>query len=272
MSSAGIRNRIGLDLGIMVLEMCVDSLDSAITAARGGADRVELCSDLMEGGITPSSGLIQAVRAAIDIDLFVMIRPRGGDLLYSDSEIELMALDIVEAKRLGCDGVVLGMLTVDGQVDIARTEELVKLAAPMQVTFHRAIDMTPNPAKACEDVLATGAHRILTSGGKQTALLGAQEIAQMVVIARGKIAIMAGSGIDSHNVAKLARASGVTEFHASLRKRVESPVTYRKDDVHMGNQKNLEFIRYELREEDVRALRQAVDHLAKARLAEHSVQ
>ena len=261
-----------MDLAIMVLEMCVDSLDSAVTAARGGADRVELCSDLMEGGITPSSGLIQAVRAAIDIELYVMIRPRGGDALYSDNEIELMALDILEAKRLGCDGVVLGTLTADGQVDIARTEKLVKLASPMGVTFHRAIDMTPNLPKACKDVLATGAQRILTSGGKQTARLGVEQIAQMVEIARGKIAIMAGSGIDAHNVAKVARASGVTEFHASLRKRKDSPVTYRKDDVHMGNQKNAEFIRYQLLEEDVKALRRAVDHLAKTPLAEHSVQ
>ncbi len=261
-----------MDLENMVLEMCVDSLDSAVTAARGGADRVELCSDLTEGGITPSAGLIQAVRAAIEIDLYVMIRPRGGDSLYSDNEVELMALDILEAKRLGCDGVVLGMLTADGQVDIARTEKLVRLAAPMGVTFHRAIDMTPNTAKACEDVLATGAERILTSGGKQTALLGAPEIAQMGNIARGKIAIMAGSGIDAHNVAKVARMAGVTEFHASLRKRVESPVTYRKEDVRMGNQKNAEFIRYQLMEEDVRALRQAIDNLVRTPLAEHSVQ
>ena len=261
-----------MDLAIMVLEMCVDSLDSAVTAARGGADRVELCSDLMEGGITPSSGLIQAVRAAIDIELYVMIRPRGGDSLYSDSEIELMTLDILEAKRLGADGVVFGMLAADGQVDVARSEKLVRLAAPMGVTFHRAIDMTPNTAEACEAVLATGAQRILTSGGKQTALLGAPQIAQMVDLARGKIAIMAGSGIDAHNVAKVARASGVTEFHASLRKRVESPVTYRKEDVHMGSQKNEEFIRYQLMEQDVRALRQAVDNLVKTPLAAHSVQ
>jgi copper homeostasis protein len=256
----------------MVLEMCVDSLDSAVTAARGGADRVELCSDLMEGGITPSSGLIQAVRAAIAIDLYVMIRPRAGDSLYSENEFELMALDIIEAKRLGADGVVLGMLTADGQVDIARTEKLVRLAAPMGLTFHRAIDMTPNTAKACEDVLATGAQRILTSGGKQTALLGAEEIARMVEVARGKIAIMAGSGINAHSLAKVARTSGATEFHASLRKRVESPVTYRKSDVRMGNQNSAEFIRYQLIEGDVRALRQAVDNFAKTARPAHSVQ
>ena len=115
-----------MDLGIMVLEICVDSLDSAVTAAKGGADRVELCSDLMEGGITPSSGLIQVIRARIDIDLHVMIRPRGGDSFYSDNEFELMAADIAEAKRLGADGVVLGLLTADGEVDVPRTAKLVK--------------------------------------------------------------------------------------------------------------------------------------------------
>src|ERR1035437_4449723 len=136
-----------MDLAIMVLEMCVDSVDSALTAAKGGADRIELCSDLTEGGITPSSGLIQSVRAGVDVGLYVMIRPRGGDSLYSDNEFELMKLDILETKRLGADGVVLGLLTADGQVDLPRTEKLVRLAAPMQVTFHRAIDMTPDPGK-----------------------------------------------------------------------------------------------------------------------------
>ncbi len=261
-----------MDLADMVLEMCVDSLDSAITAAKGGADRIELCSDLMEGGITPSSGLIQVVRAAVDIDLFVMIRPRGGDSLYSENELELMAVDILEARRLGADGVVLGVLTADGNVDIPRTEKLVGLAAPMQVTFHRAIDMTPDPAGACDDVLATGAHRILTSGGKQTALLGAEQIAHLVAKAGSKISIMAGSGIDAHNVVKLAQASGVTEFHASLRRPVMSPVTYRKDGIRMGTQKNAEFIRYQLLEEDVRDLRKALDHMARMTPEKHSVQ
>ena len=256
----------------MVLEMCVDSVDSALTAAKGGADRIELCSDLTEGGITPSSGLIQSVRAGVDVGLYVMIRPRGGDSLYSDNEFELMKLDILETKRLGADGVVLGLLTADGQVDLPRTEKLVRLAAPMQVTFHRAIDMTPDPGKASEDVLASGAHRILTSGGKQTALMGADQIAQLVNIAGSRIRIMAGSGINARNVAKLAHASGVTEFHASLRKPVISPVTYRKDGVRMGTQKNAEFTRYRLLEEDVRELRKALDCLERTAPAEHFVQ
>jgi copper homeostasis protein len=256
----------------MVLEICVDSLESAVTAAKGGADRVELCSDLTEGGITPSSGLIQAVRGQIGIDLYVMIRPRGGDSLYSDGEFEVMEADIAEAKRLGADGVVLGVLTADGRVDIPRTAKLVELAAPMKVTFHRAIDMTTDLRRACEDILATGAHRVLTSGGKQTALLGAEQIAELVRIAGDKMGIMAGSGINAHNVARIARTSAASEFHASLRKRVLSPVSYRNDGIRMGTRKNAEFIRYHLRESDVQALRIALDCLAKTGCEEHSMQ
>jgi copper homeostasis protein len=201
-----------------------------------------------------------------------MIRPRGGDSLYSDYELESMAFDIAEVKRLGADGVVLGMLTPDGEVDIPRTEQLIKLASPMRVTFHRAIDMTPDPSKACRDVLATGAHRILTSGGRQTALIGAEQIADMVKIADNKIGIMAGSGIDAHTVAKVARISGATEFHASLRKPVMSPVTYKKEGIKMGTQKNAEFMRYQLAQEDMRALRLALDGLSQNTRLEHSVQ
>ena len=252
-----------MELGIMVLEICVDSLDSAAIAAKGGADRVELCSDLLEGGITPSSGLIQAVRARVDLGLHVMIRPRGGDSFYTESEFELMAADIAEAKRLGADGVVLGLLTADGEVDVPRTEMLVRLASPMQVTFHRAVDMTPDTTRACEDILGTGAHRVLTSGGKQTALMGAEQIAQMVKLVDNKIGIMAGSGIDAHSAVKVARTSGVKEFHASLRRRVMSPVTFQKDGVSMGTPRNAEFVRYQLLEEDVRALRHALDRLQK---------
>lgn len=255
----------------MVVEICVDSLEAAVTAGRGGADRIELCSDLIEGGITPSAGLLRMVRAAVSIDLFAMIRPRGGDSVYSAGEMETMEADIAEAKRLGANGVVLGVLTPECQVDISRTERLVKLAAPMQVTFHRAIDMTPDLERACEDAIATGAHRILTSGGKQTARMGAEQIARLVERAGTRIGIMAGSGINARNAAELILATGVTEMHASLRRQVASPVKYRNNGVSMGARKNAEFIRYELIEADVRALRQAVDAVVTAG-AGHSVQ
>lgn len=243
----------------MLIEICVDCLDSAVTAEKGGADRVELCSDLLEGGITPSAGLIQAVRSKIDIPIFVMIRPRGGDLYFSASEFDIMVSDLREAKRLGANGVVLGLLTPDGQIDVERTSRLVELAYPMQVTFHRAIDMAPDMDRACADVVLTGAHRILTSGGKETAQQGAAQIARLVQIANGRLSIMVGSGIRAHNVQEIARLTGAREFHGSLRKRAPSPVTYYNPALSMGAQKDNEFIRYTLLEDDVRALRRAVD-------------
>jgi len=248
----------------MVLEICVDSLDSAIVAAKGGAERVELCSNLLEGGITPSAGLIQEVRAAIGIQLFVMIRPRGGDFVYTERELQVMETDVAEAKRAGADGIVLGVLCSDGQVDIPCTERLAKLAAPMRVTFHRAFDLTPDLEQACEDIIAAGAHRILTSGGKQTAPMGAEKIACLVKRAGTRVGIMAGSGINAQNVVELVRITGVAEVHASLRKRSRSPVYYRDKGVSMGARKNAEFVRYELIEADVRALRQALDSALKA--------
>lgn len=245
----------------MILEICVDSLESALTAARGGADRIELCSDLLEGGITPSAGLIEAVRAEAPVELYVMIRPRGGDFVYSDRELQVMAADIREARRLGADGVVLGVLTMAGEVDVARTHALVAQAAPMKVTFHRAIDMVADTDRACEDIVSTGAHRILTSGGRQTAPEGINQIASLVRAAAGRIAIMAGSGINAATVAKVAQATGACEFHASLRKAVASPVQHRNDKVAMGTQPGLEYTRYRLAEEDVAALRGALDAL-----------
>ncbi len=256
----------------MILEICVDSLDSAVIAEKGGADRVELCSDLIEGGITPSAGLIQSVREATRLRLFVMIRPRGGDLLYSKREFQVMARDIVEAKRMGADGVVLGLLTVDGHVDVLRTAQLVALASPMEVTFHRAIDMAANLSQACEDVIATGAHRILTSGGMQTAPKGVDQIAELVEIAKGRIQIMVGSGLRVHNIDEVARRTGATEFHASLRTRSISPVSYRNHVLNAGGREDERFISYKLLEEDVRALRQALEATPAAAGGKRSVQ
>jgi copper homeostasis protein len=238
----------------MDLEVCIDSVESAIAAERGGAKRVELCSDLLEGGITPGAGLIASVRRHIGISLFVMIRPRGGDFYYSDLEFEVMQEEIAHARNLGADGIVLGLLDQQGRVDVARTLKLVELAAPLPVTFHRAIDMTPDLPTALEDVVATGAARILTSGGAPTVMRALPEIAGMVEAARGRVAIMPGGGITADNIASIAHATGASEFHSSARTAFPSPVRFRKLGMAMGDLRDREYRRYIVREESVRAL------------------
>jgi copper homeostasis protein len=242
----------------MVLEVCIDSVESAIAAERGGARRVELCSGLLEGGLTPGAGLIASVRGRVAVDMFVMIRPRGGDFLYSDLEFEVMREEIAHARRLGADGVVLGLLDEDGRVDVDRTRELIELAAPLPVTFHRAIDMTPDPAAAVEDAIAAGARRILTSGGAASVTQGIAEIARMVKAARGRVAIMPGGGISPENIAAVALTTGANEFHSSARTAVASGMNFRKQAIAMGDLRDREFQSYIVREESVRALVQAL--------------
>ncbi len=243
----------------MTVEICIDSVEAAIAAERGGAQRVELCSDLLEGGITPGAGLIAAVRSHIAIGLFVMIRPRGGDFCYSDLEFEVMRNEIAHARDLGADGIVLGLLDQDACIDVLRTQQLVKLAGPLPVTFHRAIDMTPDPAAALEAVIATGARRILTSGAAHSALAGAGQIAQLVQLAKGRITIMPGGGITSENIAALVRQTRAAEFHASVRTPAPSPVRFRRKGIAMGSVDDAEFRRYTTREQNVRALVSALE-------------
>ena len=242
------------------LEICVDSLQSAVAAESGGAQRVELCSGLVEGGLTPSLGLIRAVRSRIGIGVYVMIRPRGGDFLYSDDELAIMRDDIGIAAQAGADGVVLGLLTIHGDIDVERTRELVKLARPMEVTFHRAIDMTRDLTESLEAVIATGADRVLTSGGEPNAVKGSERIAAMVRAADGRIALMAGGGVRRENVLQIAQATGALEFHTALRRTLPSPITYQVQQVHLGDASVDDYARYGVSSDDVRGLRETLDN------------
>lgn len=190
---------------------CVD-----IEAA--GAHRIELCSGPAEGGTTPSHGFIKEARQKVNIELFPIIRPRGGDFLYTDSEFRIMMDDVAFCKSAGCDGVVTGILNADGTVDKRRCAILTKIAYPMSVTFHRAFDRTAEPFKAMEDIISIGADRILTSGLKPTATEGLSLIRQLVKKADSRITIMPGSGIRSGNIADIVLQSGTNEFHSSARK------------------------------------------------------
>jgi copper homeostasis protein len=243
------------------VEIVVDSVASARAAERGGAIRLELCSSLIEGGVTPSAGLIELTRAAVTIGVFVMIRPRGGDFYYDAEEFEIMQRDIAAAKRLGADGVVFGLLDVNGNIDIVRTRELVELARPLGVTFHRAFDMTPDLFRALEDICGAGVDRLLTSGGEQTAPQGSVIIAKLVEKAHGRIAIMPGSGIKPENARALVEQTGVRELHAGLRTSLPSPMLHRNPRISMGSAADQEYQRFVVLEENVRKLCEAASHI-----------
>lgn len=218
----------------LTIEVCIDSVQSAINAQAGGADRVELCDNLFEGGTTPSLGMMRVVRQNITIGLQVMIRPRGGDFLYSDAEFEVMKADIAAAKELGADGVVFGCLTPEGAIDQAKTKELMALARPMNVTFHRAFDMVKDPFQALEDLVTLGVDRVLTSGLERTVMEGIDLLKDLVEKAGDRIIILAGGGVRPHNIQKLVSRTQVKECHVSGRQPVESGMRFRNSKVAMG--------------------------------------
>jgi copper homeostasis protein len=240
------------------IEVCVDSLASALAAQRGGAARIELCSALSEGGVTPSAGLIELVRAGTFIGLQVMIRPRGGDFCYTDEEFEIMRRDISLAKKMGAEGIVLGILKTSGDVDVERTRELIEISRPLNVTFHRAFDMSADFSRALEDVCSTGADRLLTSGGESTVEQGAPVIEWLVPAARGRIAIMACGGIAERNAASIIQRTRVREIHVGLRRGAPSPMLYQNPRISMGTMPEREYQRFQVLEEDVRNLCRAV--------------
>jgi copper homeostasis protein len=247
--------------GILV-EACVDSVESAIAAERGGASRLELCDNLVEGGTTPSAGAILECRKRVSIPLYVMIRPRGGDFLYSDVEIEVMWRDIAHAKQLGADGVVLGLLKPNATVDVTRTAVLVAAARPLDVTFHRAIDVARDPEEALEALVGLGIDRVLTSGQAPTAVKGAGVIARLVRRAAGRIVILAGGGIDEKNVASIVKQTGVREVHVRGTSRVKSGMKRRSRRVVFRARQQPDD--YVLEVTDTARIKKIVQRLARA--------
>lgn len=216
------------------IEICANSAESCVAAQAGGADRVELCASIPEGGTTPSYGEIVMAREAITIGLNVIIRPRGGDFLYSSREIGAMLKDIEMCRKVGADGLVFGVLSPDGTVDKAAMRELMQAAGGLPVTFHRAFDHTADPFAALEDVISLGCARILTSGQQPSAEKGIPLLAELVRRAAGRIIIMPGCGIRENNIAGIAARTGAHEFHFSAREQVVSGMVYRNGDVCMG--------------------------------------
>jgi copper homeostasis protein len=200
----------------ILLEISVESVEGAAAAERGGADRIELCSSLSVGGLTPQLALLRAVRQQIRIPIFVMIRPRPGDFVYSSAEFAQMKKSIAEAKNTGASGLVFGILKPNSTVDIDRTHELIELAQPLPVTFHRAFDACPDLSQALEDVVRSGAARILTSGGAANAPEGAAKLGELIAAVGGRVTIVPGAGIHAGNILQLAAATRGREFHSGL--------------------------------------------------------
>jgi copper homeostasis protein len=237
-----------------VIEIAVDSTESALAAEQGGAQRIELCSALREGGLTSSLGLVRTVRSACTIALFTMIRPRGGDFLYTADEFRAMQEDIRIMGQEGVDGVVFGLLTPDGQVDKDRTRALVDLARPMDVTFHRALDMTSDPERALEDVIACGVQRVLTSGGASSAWAGRKRLRAMVLQAAARTTLVVGGGVRPAQISRLMASTGATEFHSSMRRMMPSPMRFQAKKLNLGEPGVDEFSRNMVLAEEVREL------------------
>ena len=237
-----------------ILEICAGSVESAIAARDGGAQRIELCAALEVGGVTPSAGLIAEARKVNGLTLNVIIRPRGGDFLYNEYEVACMEEDIRTCRSLGVDGVVIGALTAEGDIDSAACQRLINAAEGMSVTFHRAFDMCRNPQKALEELIALGCHRVLTSGQAATAQTGIPLLKELVKQADNRIIIMPGCGVNSNNAAKILQATGANEIHASARKNVGSGMIFRHSGVSMGNPDSDEYARKETDVNEVRAI------------------
>ncbi len=226
----------------MTVEVVVYNIESAMRAQEGGADRIELCENPGEGGTTPSYGTIEIVRQNVSIDVFVMIRPRGGDFHYSNYEFHAMKRDISQCQRLSVDGVVFGILNPDGTIDKKRCKELIERAKPLKVTCHRAFDMASDPFQALEDCIEVGFDRILTAGQQAQAVKGVDVISELVKRANNRIAIMAGSGVNEQTVEEIVSKTRVNEIHFSAMGHRESAMQFRNQQIAgMGSDAGAEF-------------------------------
>jgi copper homeostasis protein len=217
----------------ILVEACVDSVASALAAERGGARRLELCDALFDGGTTPSAGMIAACKEAVSIPLFVMIRPRGGGFVYSDAERDVMRRDVVVARELGADGVVIGGLRPDGVIDLGLVRFLMDSARGLPVTFHRAFDLTPDLVASLASLAEAGVHRVLTAGGASTAADGVKTLAELVRKAGSRLTVMAGGGVREENVRALVSVSGVHEVHVRLTRLMQSSETLGRREVRV---------------------------------------
>ncbi|MEO6818004.1 MAG: copper homeostasis protein CutC [Edaphobacter sp.] len=208
----------------IIFELCAESIDACLAAQEGGANRIELCSALSEGGLTPSHGLIREAVRSSGLPIHVLLRPRGGDFMYTDAEFNVMREDLKHLRLLGASGAVLGVLRADGTVDVERTRELVEMAGAMEVTFNRAFDHTASLDQALEDVIATGCRRVLTSGGERDVVSGGKSLARLIEQAAGRIEIAVGGGLRLKNAAAVARTTGAQHFHGSIRHIVAVPM------------------------------------------------
>ena len=248
----------------MLTEIVVYNIESALKAQEGGADRIELCDNPGEGGTTPSFGTIESVRQNVNLDVFVMIRPRGGDFLYSNYEFHSMRRDIHQCQKISVDGVVFGILNEDGTLDKKRCKALIDSARPLKVTCHRAFDMTRDPFEAMEDCIEVGFDRILTAGQQPQALAGASLIGELIKKATGRIAIMPGSGVNENTVQEILRKSGASEIHFSATAFRESGMTYKNAQIEgMGSEAGAEFKLRTVDPDRVREMRR-LSTLAKA--------
>lgn len=242
-----------------ILEACVDSAESAVEAAAGGADRLELCGNLIIGGTTPEQALYEKVRELVDTRIHVLIRPRYGDFLYTDYEFEIISRSVALYRELGAEGVVVGCLLPDGSLDTERMKALREAAGDMSMTLHRAFDMCADPYEALEQAKALGVQTILTSGQKSCCMEGRELIAGLVRESAGRVDIMAGGGVDADVIRQMIPATGATSYHMSGKRVLSSGMAYRKEEVSMGVPGLGEYEIFRTAREKVRAARQALD-------------